>query len=336
MTLRKDSLAENDSRIISRKVYALRALAIVCVVAAHCEGYTFGVAETLRALLGTIGVPVFLICSGYYFNDHEKASVFWKKKTKGIVVPWLVWGCLTYLIIVVLGGKPLSVVEGIRWISGYKTWLYYVPVILMCFLLFRICSKPWWYMINILLFICSIAFSYLGFLKTTDYFTLYQIVFNYSGFFVLGILIRKRKLLLYMDNNQWIKVIISLCFVIIGIVYGVYGKEIGYWNSILSVPFELLSFFVLYFIACAFKDNDIIVQVGKKSFFIYFVHMEIGIGLAKHLIFRWFPSSLGVFDSIFVFVKPIVIVAISFALCIGLGKLFELIKLRKYGWLLSI
>ena len=68
---------------LSRTIYVLRAISITCVVSAHCESFLSN-AETIRRLLGTIGVPCFLICSGYFFNQKQPAKEFWMKKLKNI------------------------------------------------------------------------------------------------------------------------------------------------------------------------------------------------------------------------------------------------------------
>ena len=137
---------------LSKTLYVLRALAIICVAAAHCESFRYAPAETVRGLLGTMGVPCFLICSGYFFDPAQEAKVFWTKKLKSIVIPWIVWGILTFAIMVVMGGRTLNAVEAIRWIIGYKTWLYFVPVLLCCFAIFRISVRKWWLILNAVLF----------------------------------------------------------------------------------------------------------------------------------------------------------------------------------------
>ena len=41
---------------ISNSFYVLKALSIICVVAAHIRGFQTPVVEAVRALLGTLGV----------------------------------------------------------------------------------------------------------------------------------------------------------------------------------------------------------------------------------------------------------------------------------------
>lgn len=77
--------------VISESLFVMKAFAIISVIAAHCV-YTDMYAQRLTSLIGTIGVPVFLIVSGYYFNKEEQWNVLAKKKMKRIVVPWIFMG----------------------------------------------------------------------------------------------------------------------------------------------------------------------------------------------------------------------------------------------------
>lgn len=322
--------------VISNTLYVLRALAIVCVAAAHCESFQFELAEKIRSLIGTMGVPCFLLCSGYFFSSTQVTKVFWTKKLKSIVIPWVVWGILTFAVIVVLGGRSLSIVEAIRWIVGYNTWLYFVPVLLCCFALFRISVKRGWLILNAGLFVCSWLLSYINVFKTNELFTLYQIPFNYTGFFLLGYLLKGYDLKKLLSVSRLIKACVCVGFLFISVLYGIYGKSISYWGSLFSIPFELTACVVMFWLAASLNEFCLLSDIGKRSFFIYFVHMEIGSGIAKAVLFRWLPKNLAIIDYLMVIIKPIIIVAITYLIYICIKKLFQLFRLEKLSWIISV
>ena len=317
---------------LSRTVYVLRAISIICVVAAHCDSFLSN-AEIIRRLLGTIGVPSFLICSGYFFNQKEPAKQFWMKKLKNIIVPWIIWGIITYAISELFGEKRISIYQCLKWILGYKTWLYYVPVLLICFFLGRFCTNRLWIILYLGLFFVSWSLSYLGVLSN-GVITLYQNPFNHVGFFILGMLLSKSNwLTLKITKDK--KVVVLILFIIISLVYAFCGKGIGYWASIFSIPFELLAFIVLFWFAGFLADWNILVQIGKKSFFIFFVHMQIGIEISKKIIFRWLPSGIIALEYLSVIIEPVAITLVCYSIWVLMKNIFKLIKMDKYGWVIS-
>lgn len=82
---------EKSEIVISESLFVIKAFAILSVTAAHCV-YTDMYVQRLTSLIGTIGVPVFLIVAGYYFNKKEQWNVLAKKKMRRIVVPWIFMG----------------------------------------------------------------------------------------------------------------------------------------------------------------------------------------------------------------------------------------------------
>lgn len=59
--------------------YTLRGFAICSVVYAHSIDVQNHSLSVLGSLFGLIGVPLFLICSGYYFKNQPWPE-FWRKK----------------------------------------------------------------------------------------------------------------------------------------------------------------------------------------------------------------------------------------------------------------
>lgn len=330
-------ISKNDlGEDLSKTLYVLRAYAIICVAAAHCGNFIYPQAEIIRSLIGTMGVPCFMICSGYFFNYFQDAKIFWKKKIRAIIIPWIVWGGITFSVMVVHGGKVLALDEAIRWIIGYKTWLYFVPVLLSCFVLFRISVKKSWLALNLVLFVCSWSLTYTEVFMTNNIITLYQIPFNYTGFFMLGYILKEYDLKKLLDLSNAVKIGTCACFIALFLFYGAYAKGIGYWRSLCSIPFELIACIVMFWFADILKNKKLLYDIGRKSFFIYFVHMEIGNGLARVMLFHWLPTNLGKGECIIAFIKPIVIVVITYLVYICIKKVVLMIGLERYMWIISV
>ena len=102
----KTYVNEISDKDISNTFYVLRMVAIISVAAAHCGSFSNVQTEVFRQMLGTIGVPVFLIASGVYFRRVRDVQDLIKKKK--IIVPWIVWGSLLYIIECLRGGTSLG------------------------------------------------------------------------------------------------------------------------------------------------------------------------------------------------------------------------------------
>ena len=79
---------------ISKTFYVVRMFAIISVATAHLGTLDPAVVDTIKSMIGTIGVPVFLICSGYYFRRTDSWKDFFVQRKK-IIVPWLILGSCT-------------------------------------------------------------------------------------------------------------------------------------------------------------------------------------------------------------------------------------------------
>ena len=325
----------DNQKSISKTIYVLKALAIICVVSAHCDSYFYPVAESLRALLGTVGVPVFLMCSGYYCRLEEARSIFWRKKLKHIVVPWLLWGVLTYIQVTLLGHQGLSLADALRWIVGYKTWLYYVPVLLVCFVVYRSNLKDWWLYLNIAVSLCSWLLTYLGIFKITSFMTLYQNPLNFSMFFALGILLKRMDLSKAASCSMKWKLAIVVTCVVIAVCYAM-GDSVGYWSSLWSIPFELLMTAGLFFAASALRNMRFAYEIGKETYFIYFVHMTIGNIVANKLLWERIHNMSGVAECLLVVIKPTMTVLICSGMYVMVKWLAEKCKCGKFLWMIGV
>ena len=176
----------------SNALYVIKAFAILSVIAAHMPfGAEHPTADLIRNALGQVGVAVFFIVSGFLYKRTEgDTKTFWQKKLKGIVIPWILFSLLTFAVSCVLSHKiPMAVLP--KWILGFGTWYWFVPILLMCFALFKFLDDNVSLVFTILLSIASVMLMSFGILKCNSLFTQYTNVFNWIGFFAFGILLRK-------------------------------------------------------------------------------------------------------------------------------------------------
>lgn len=128
--------------IRSRQMYVVKSFAMFSVICAHMKlqleyGSAGWLSDKIISLLSMLGVPIFFICSGYYYNRYQgDTDVFWKKKTKTIIVPWLLWGSLTYFVCNFIWLHKISMRGLLEWVLGYGSLYYFVAVLLFCFVIF--------------------------------------------------------------------------------------------------------------------------------------------------------------------------------------------------------
>ena len=107
---------------ISGYMYIVKAVAIVSVVSAHTSSVpdntgtiTFLCSRILNSL-GTMGVPIFFLLAGFFFEKNtRKWKEFWKNKLVTIIVPWICCATILWLYVVIRKG-------GI----GFESWFCFV------------------------------------------------------------------------------------------------------------------------------------------------------------------------------------------------------------------
>lgn len=228
----------------SNAIYMMRGIAILSVIAAHVN--VLENTNILRASLtngisyfGQLGVIIFLLTGGFlYHREKGDNCIYFQKKLRTLVVPWLVCSTITYVVSSLLSNKS-SIAGYLRWISGSGTWYYYIVIYLLFLFVFKwIWENEGCLVICILLNGISL---YLGesFLARLGYegiyITPYLNIFNWIGFFALGILIRRKIGKLKIGNTT---IIISTMATVFGII-GLQRFEINSYFSPYSYIFEI-------------------------------------------------------------------------------------------------
>lgn len=303
MTPLNDRNADQAVSSLSNTFYAYKAMAIVFVAMMHCV-YTTRPVSRAAGAFGLLGVPIFFFTAGFFFDRRESTKVFWKKKMKSIVIPWILYGTLLYLFACALNNFSKVELPFLRWIFGNGSWLYFVPVLIQCFILFRICDHKWFDRVVFLLFILSNVLCVLGIIEGLPWLSQYQMVFNWCGFFQLGMLARKNILAVMKLLNQKLVKAAAVGLWILSAIYYFTTDYAGYWSPVALVH-ELLGIVAFFVIAdTCLKKVNLLVDIGRNTYVIFFLHMQFGIptvrriftplGIMKHewLLFLLQPASI--------------------------------------------
>ena len=267
---------------ISRMFTAARLFAVLTVISAHTTIRNSEIIANLYVAIGSIGVIVFFLAAGYFFK-RERIGTFLAKKAKTIVLPWLVLGTAVYAVNCILNGSRMGIGSWMEWLLGYKTYLYFVTVILLCFALFyyhNLVTLTGAIVLNAL----SLTLTCLGVLEPVIkalHITNFLNVFNWIGFFAIGILLRRipfEKCFAFFKRTRILALGISVsCVALVTFT----GYKVGYFSP-LGWAFELICAWSIFGL-CTFEwtYNRLSASVAEMSYAIYILHMMfVGI-LAK-------------------------------------------------------
>lgn len=317
-----------SSSDISYFFYQLRGVAILSVAYAHLPAFASPELSKVASMIGLIGVPLFLFCSGYFFRKSAINGLFFRRKFHSLLCPWLIWGSITFVAAVAYGNRSLQPIDFVHHIMGYYSWLYYVPMYFCILLLYNAVSSKYLNVIAIVACLFSCILSCFDFFSFFDrWFTFYQNPFNFIGFFAIGKMLREsnRTDLLLNKPKLWQLLLAVSLLVLSGALLWMSGSPIRYINP-LCILFELSAIVAIVYIRVLYGRMSLLCAFGKNSYLIYFLHMQFGKSIAK-MVF----SILGIDNEVFIILfMPLSIVFITLCMILLMGKVLELARLR--GW----
>ncbi len=276
-------------------IYIMKGIAAFCVVCAHVFPVPDGVNIWNRVTsdylnyMGTMGVPVFFIISGYLFEKNtKKFKVFWRGKIKSVFVPWIFCETLLWLYVVLRkgGATPKA---WLLFIFGYQHTTYYLTVLIIMYLLFWIIKKDWELVILVMVSVFSMLSTGWGwgisFINEWTG-TFYLNPFNWMCFFATGMLIcRKDSFIVLTDKAEKIlPILISASVLYFGLSVAV-QEEFSYFSrfALAAHVINILLFFGLAgkILKSAGRTKNILMYLGKISFSIYLLHQFIAGILVK-------------------------------------------------------
>lgn len=314
----KQSLIDGESKLSETVTYA-RAIALVSIVSAHIQFATTAYEPIVRAyrIIASIGVVLYMIIAGYYYRPAHYGSIVGmaKRKLTTIVLPWFCLGTTGYLYKAILSGN-LSLGEYFNFLLGNGSYLYYLSILSLCFVLFFYFHGRWFCILCIFVTMGSLYMTQAGLLNAAISklgITNYLNLLNWIGFFALGVLLQRNEPdRLYQRITKYR--LYSICAFML--VYGfVFWKNIptGYFSKF-GWMLELLGATAFIAIASYIPKNcRLIKKIAGYSFTVYLVHFMV----------------IGLFDRLYNFAVPLqaianlIVIAISvFAidLCLLIAK----------------
>ena len=312
-----------DQRI-STVITVARAFALISIVCAHIgfSADTPYVIAKLYSAIASIGVVCYLFASGYYYNPQKYTFAgLLKNKAITIVLPWVFLGTLSYLYNAILS-KNLSLLGYFKWIIGNGSFLYFMTVLVLCFLIFYRTNKIVLFasiivnLISLTLTATKIIDPVINALHITNYLN----ILNWVGIFAIGMLVKKipaEKFYLFIRKTRF--VFLGLFAIAVALVC-VFDIWVGYFSYV-GIWLELLGTLAILGISTVkFFENKFVFDVSNLSFTVYLVHMMV----------------IGVFDRLYN-IHPItqsmavlIIIGICYGVLVAARWVIKLIKLEKY------
>lgn len=329
---------------VSDTIYIEKAFAMCSVVIAHLS---FSAPLTrIMGVVGTLGVPTFLILAGFLTKEEDADfRRLLPKLVKRIIIPWAILSTVTYGIHIVMDNKPFTYADCIAWNLGYMTWLYYVPVYLICRLAgvayYKLHKRQIRFLFIFSIFALSTISKYLtqyGIWGVTKWMTPYQNPLNYIGYYFIGILI-KRKYLWKVPEIKY--VVFSLISSITGFLF--LARMFLPTNSFLLAPVKLvmqafvaIEFFYLS-VFIAYKKTKIgngLIYIGRKTYLLLFLHMQLGVSV-YNAILNGLTVSERAANALTLFAPGIIITLIASAIFVT-EKMLKRTILRNYIWVIGL
>lgn len=125
----------------------------------------------------------------------------------------------------------------------------------------------------------------------------------------MGVLIAKEELISYLCELHIVwKLIVWVGWVLFSIGYVLFCDTPSYWSAV-ALPYEVLSMAAWFLFAYSLRNFNILIDIGKKTYIIYFLHMQLGIGF-----FNYSARELNIIqhELLILIIKPIVIVLLIY------------------------
>lgn len=265
----------------------LRALAAICVVCAHStlvsntEGTVYVFAQVLD-YLGTMGVPVFFLISGFMFAYNKKTlSAFWKGKLKTIVVPWFFCATLVWLYIVLRKGG-ISLGKWITFVLGYGHSTYYLSVLMILYLLFWKRTLKWHLYSAMLITVASLILTAWVVDPVTEgtFASFYYLnPLHWAGFFATGVWINQKGLLKKLQRIASSTRVLCLALTVsvgYGLICKINGFPCTYFSKFSLVGFTANTILLVGLATILERKSGAVMRllscIGKYSFPIYLLH----------------------------------------------------------------
>lgn len=300
---------------------AMRAVLLLSIVSAHSSvarteingAVAIGIWRVWQ-VWACIGVPGFLILSGYLFKGKQESfTVMLRKKATSVMIPWIVCGTFIFFV---SNYPTFGIGKMFQFLVGYYSYLYYIPVLLVCFLLFYfMADKSVFLILCIVVNISSLYVTQCGIYHAM--FTNYLNILNWIGYFAVGCLLKKYDVLIKLKYQRmavrWLVIFFPLGLIFLAAMNGM--ESYFYWFAFIVGTGSAIGIYCLCGIDVV-KKLPYIATVGRWAFTIYLLHMPLA-AVVKRMI-RWISPNLYI-------VIPIIVI---FAFCVLLQIICKLSEKR--------
>lgn len=296
-----------------------KAIAILCVIVAHTTFNNFPeILSALFARIGSMGVPVFMIISGYLFHVKEDIGGFIKKKFRTIIIPWWFCGIVMYIYTYLRMGDDINIAGLLKFVLGKGSYLYYMTVLMCCYIIFYYPMKKKFNAVFIVAILMSVISHQLTAIGIMDVIGNYLNIFNWIGFFSIGVIMQQygiEHVQRIIHRHKIILIFVWGCLFVCGIFIDKDGY--GYFSH-LGMIMELISSFLIISLSERIHGKRI-VYVGDISFSIYLIHMAI-----VPIIFKLLGNIM-----IINYIMPLITLIVCVVLIICADKITAKLKINK-------
>jgi len=316
-----------DYSVLSKRRNDLFGISIVSIVIFHyCLLSKLAAAKIYCALVGSVGVPVFLMLSGMglFFSMSKNAQIgqFYKKRLVRVVIPYAIVASVHFLVrYILIGGKGfvdwLRGVFFVDFITKGDSQFWFIAFILVMYLLFPLFFKLFKsgkYNFLKLLVLCGavVAANFALSRLTPALYDNIEVMLTRIPAFLIGV---------YLGEKVYNKRAVQLPFWLIACLGGAAFVYIGIMRSVVGVKFSmyivrygetiyaLLLTMVLAILLQAINSggfSKICAFFGGMSLELYMVHVSLRTIMGK----IGFPGS----NILYYAVMAVIAIGISFAL----------------------
>lgn len=273
---------ENISRVIS----LLRFPLIIMVVMIHCNmgGFKTEIFNSCLQNIILLAVPCFFIISGYNFSKSNKSYVVKiKDRIHTLVIPYIIWNTAAYIVSMRYKGLYLPnwnmiVPEPIN----FPLW-YIRDLFILC-LLYPLLSLLINRFKGILFFLVVIPLCYNNYVFPIIGLRHYAIFFFGIGIFMFRYLkIKNFSISVSYSFEIFIYLITAILF-IASLFFRESINPKSLW-FIIYILFAIISILLILLRTENYISNStLLINLGKKSFFIYCIHCVLISGFAVYLV----------------------------------------------------
>ena len=276
---------------------------------------------------GKLVLQSFFVISGFFYKRTKgDTKKYWSKKVKTVFIPWILFAIGTFALSILLNksleGFPLSFV---KYFLGIGSLYWYMSMSIVMFVIFKYITKRWQLVLCVIISIVSVYLTAFHIIPVVPYFNQYLNLFNWIGFFAIGILLRKENLLEKLINTK--SFIISLIIVVASIIVAVLrDNEVKSYVDVTSLFTEVFGLVFILNLSNWLANNKLLIDIGKKSFFIYLMHIQVAGIITTRLPYNAF----------FFILRPFIALAVCYIVSVVFKYLLKLLKLNKYSFVFGL